>query len=1062
MKTYLLLILLLVSGQLAANPIDRSTALKQAQTFMQNRGKKLNVATTSFKAPRRSSTATANSASYYVFNNTSGGFIVVSGDDRTLQILGYSDEGKLDESNLPLNISSWLQGYADQIAYLDDSITATKTSAAKTSPLRAQKTTRPISPMLTSLWNQGSPFNNDCPIYYKSDGTQGQSVTGCTATSMAQIMYYHKWPASTIAEIPSLTNKYKQSTGLYKTVTLPAISNGTAIDWENMTDGYTSTSTDAQNAAVAKLMLLCGQSIQMKYGPQSGASNIMTALKLIKTFGYDDGVKYINRSNYSITGWDDIIYSELADKRPVIYNGSSTGGGHSFVVDGYDGDGLYHLNWGWGGYANGYFALAVLNPYGGGIGASSTSDGYSMSQGAVIGVMPPDTNVAEEEPLKLTTSNLAISNDSIYSSYFNVTYKTASFEFGIGYVDDDGNITSIGNTYYYENLANATGFGKLGYKVEGLSAGTYKVVTISRELNTTKWFTDMDVKKKYVLAKVNAGGKVSLSIYEQNVALSADISFSGPKYSGKQQAADISLKNNGDEFYGKIYFFISTSADVKGDYNSSTGAAVPANGTSKISFPFTPATGGTYYVWVATDETGSNIIGSSKVEINNSSELSTSVSGGDININYSEIAKDYTYVYGDLITGYVTLKNNDTAKPYANTISFVFYGNTGDGNYSGIYSGFTDVSIPAGGTCKVPFSYKGNIGTDYFIDVFDYNVDNNAQLIKEYYSFYLLKPGYITYKADGSYNAEAPLKNINVAGDVVAVNLTGVTAVKSIVTNSNPNTVYIFGEDETLPNGLSGKNIIKGSSAETLSLTDGHDFFVPATITAKEINYTRTPELQSNGTNCWETIALPFNVDKITTEGKEIDFFHSASDRNKDFWVNEFSELNDDNKLVFRYAEKMDAYIPYIIAFPESLKNKKVVFHGTDATIAPNSKIIIGSHVYNMRGTTTKLSTSNAYVLNNPGNGFIMNSSATVEPFRAFFTADGTTDGLPEELSIIINGADISSAISLPAATEGKTVDIFSLSGVKVASTKVVDGHVNTNALPKGIYVVKGKKFIVK
>ena len=1076
MRNYLLLIFLLVSGHLIASPVDIGTALKQAQTFAKSHGIQLNVAETSFKAPRKSDKAAASSSSYYVFNNTGGGFVIVSGDDRTSQILGYSDTGKLNEGNLPVNVSSWLQSYADQIAYLDDNnvtvdstSTVNSTSQAKSAPMRSQQTTHAVAPLVTSEWNQRAPFNNVCPYFYYSDGTAERSVTGCVATAMAQVMYYHKWPATTKEDIAAWSKNWNQSDGTTKTATLDAVASGTAINWNDMTDTYSSSSTDAQNTAVANLMRYCGQSVNMDYGQSSGAYTPDAATQLKTTFNYDEDLAYISRSDYTIAKWNNIIYNEVSNSRPVLYSGQSTGGGHAFVVDGYDGEGYYHLNWGWGGSCDGYFALAVLNPEStSGAGASSTPDGYSMAQGAIIGIMPPDGKTTEPEPLKLTTTSLTLSSNTINANYYNWSGETASFNYGIGYIDGNGNIIPIGTPASAYNLSINSGYNTTFY-VTDLAAGTYKIVTISKESYKTGWQNSMNIQGEYVNAVVDASGNVTLKLHEVTPILTATFELTGTKSAGIAQPVAITVKNTGDEYNGIVYFFMSTDASDKGTYASYTGAAIPADGSFKLSFSFTPNAAGTYYLWLARNSSGTNVIGTDTVVIGNAITSSTDISATGITIENSDNSNEYT-IYGDKIKGYVTIKNNDTANPFVGSIDFIFYNNS-SGSFSGYYYGATAITIPANGTGQVPFSYDGDIGTGYIIGVFNGTTSMAQYGYTNAPYYYVLTPGYITYAADGTEIAAAPTSSITVADGVAAVNLTGITTVTSITPNSNPNTLYIFGADATTPSGLTGKNIIKGSTAATINLTDGNSFYTPISFTATSIDYSRTPgEVSADGSNGWETIALPFEVKSITnkTDNKTIDFFHSSTGSG-DFWVDKFSELDDNNKIMFDYAEKMEANTPYIVAFPGdhwgaqySLKDKNIVFHGESAEIAADSKIITGSIVYDMKGTTATLNNvSNAYLLNDNGNKFVLNNTATVKPFRAYFTPRTLFASLPSSLGIVI-GNGTTTAVMLPIAEEGENVNVYTLSGIKAATVKVTGGVINTNGLKKGIYVIKGKKFIVK
>jgi hypothetical protein len=242
---------------------------------------------------------------------------------------------------------------------------------------------------------------------------------------MAQVLYYHRYPASTTATIPDYTTR-KLGINVDSIVQ-------TSIAWANMKDSYNGSESAAEKNTVATLMELCGASVMMDYTTnESGAysDDVVSAAKLF--FDYDDATVLANRDDYTAGNWDAIIYQELAANRPVFYSGSSTGGGHAFVIDGYGHDGLFHVNWGWGGSCNNYFLLSILDPQSNsGIGASSSTDGYSFGQAAIIGMQPNTGEIATESfalstvAMEAEQSVVEKSGDSYllsyYTSFFNQT-----------------------------------------------------------------------------------------------------------------------------------------------------------------------------------------------------------------------------------------------------------------------------------------------------------------------------------------------------------------------------------------------------------------------------------------------------------------------------------------------------------------------------------------------------------------------------------------------------------------------------------------------------------------
>ena len=396
-------VMLLVCGitGVRCEEVSEKQALQLAQQFVNSHNTRKSAPTVA---------AAGQVSGLYLFNvSNGGGFVVVSNDDATITpILGYGERGSIDTKNLPDNMRAWLQGYADEIAWMQTH--GSSKPASKASRRAGSHAQTAIAPLLTTRWNQGAPYNNLCP-----DGC----ATGCVATAMAQVMFYTETvthqnaTTTTTAEIPGYTTRNKN-------YTLDAIPAGATINWSNMTPTYGKSSTEEQQQAVAELMKYCGYAVKMNYGPSSGAYtyDIVPALK--NYFDYAETVTYLIRSFYTYANWTDLIYHELSQGRPVLYAGHSSDSGHEFVCDGYkyeDGNDLFHINWGWGGTSDGYFVLSALNPDEQGIGGSSSTDGYHYGQEAVVGIQKTGDkgtvlNVPANVP-KLTFNSITLSHSTI-------------------------------------------------------------------------------------------------------------------------------------------------------------------------------------------------------------------------------------------------------------------------------------------------------------------------------------------------------------------------------------------------------------------------------------------------------------------------------------------------------------------------------------------------------------------------------------------------------------------------------------------------------------------------
>jgi len=367
------LIAVATAMQMSAAPVDQYAALGKAQEFLKNNGGKVMASTASSLKLHRAvmGDVKVNQPVFYVFNS-SNSFIIVSGDDRAEEILGYG-EGTLDMDKIPANMREWFNGYKRQIEYLQAHPgLVVKVSSKLNAPKRAKN----VSPLLSARWDQQAPFWNQCVI----NGTQ--CLTGCPATSLAQVFYYWKYPLTETGVVPSYT---------FSGITVPALPS-TTFDWGNMRDSYLwNGGTAAQKAAVATLMRYIGQAEHMEYGANgSGISSSRTDLisNACKFFGYDSNVRAIYKQSYwgsnlySDAQWASLIQAELEAGHPIVYCGLSDNGGHAFNVDGYTvATDKYHINWGWSGSGNGDFALNAFTDYEG--------DTYNQYQSMVIGIQPP-------------------------------------------------------------------------------------------------------------------------------------------------------------------------------------------------------------------------------------------------------------------------------------------------------------------------------------------------------------------------------------------------------------------------------------------------------------------------------------------------------------------------------------------------------------------------------------------------------------------------------------------------------------------------------------------------
>ena len=293
-------------------------------------------------------------AGYCVYGSDQSGFVVVSRNDFQMPVLGYSSS-KFDSNNMPCGMKWWLDA-VDIAANTHNNVAA-----------RAGYTV--VEPLLKTKWDQIDPYNFLTP---EIEGSH--TLTGCVATAMAQIMKYYEYPA-----------KGKES-GYY---TL-GDNDGHVIEpvqytyaWDKMLDSYADvTLTDEIRTPIAQLMKDCGVASYMNYRTDASGTQLQYAAHgFAINFSYDSlALQCYPRDFFEDSEWMGMIYNELSNGRPILYSGSGSKGAHAFIFDGVDTDGLIHVNWGWGGGAEGYFDISSLTPS-----VGYTSYDFNENQDMVLG-----------------------------------------------------------------------------------------------------------------------------------------------------------------------------------------------------------------------------------------------------------------------------------------------------------------------------------------------------------------------------------------------------------------------------------------------------------------------------------------------------------------------------------------------------------------------------------------------------------------------------------------------------------------------------------------------------
>ena len=544
MRKFLALVTAVMAAvSVLAAPVDQATAFKKAQSFLNNqlyKGQLMAPAATQPVLLKAEVGETKiNQPVYYIFN-TSTTFLVIAGDDRAEEVLMIGDK-PLDLNRIPDGLQYLLDCYKEQISFLQVHPGLVVEPVARPTLPKLNATTT-YGPLLTCNWDQEAPYNNLCKFTY--DGTEYTCLTGCPATSAAQVMYFWKHPTTPVPALSSYSSTLDIAYQNSVNFTYPALPS-TTFDWDNMLDTYTKYGYNAaQGNAVATLMRYVGQAEKMIYGTSAaGGSGIYTTqtqrvVNMFTTFGYDPNTtKVIYKSNYTATNWANTIIAELAAGRPVVYNGvdnSVNGGGHAFNVDGYDSStNKYHVNFGWSGDGNNWYAMNAF---------SYAGNTFSSDQQAIIGIQPEDPIPTLSTTTTTLDFNPCYPNETATKTFtLRGRYLTGNISLSVsgeGYTVSPTTVTkeealsgvTVTVTYTPTELGTASG------TVTATSAGaqtltvpltsttvTKPVITSSRSSMSFSTTVGSQQKKTFILKGSNLASNVTLSLSGTGFTIDATV-----------------------------------------------------------------------------------------------------------------------------------------------------------------------------------------------------------------------------------------------------------------------------------------------------------------------------------------------------------------------------------------------------------------------------------------------------------------------------------------------------------------------------------------------------------
>ncbi len=1041
----IVLLLLCLSMTLWSNaaPVTQEQAKQEATRFLLNKHKSNGNLKFAASGNKQLKEAGTSEAAYYVFNiGANQGFVIVSADDRTNPILGYSDEGCFDEAKIPANMKAWLDEYALQLTQLDEVKPADlKKVLAAPKAENVIDTRNSIAPLISTKWDQATPYWNECPQFMISDDeADGYELayTGCVATSMSQLMKFYNYPEQTTQVIPAYSFTYGDGNYNYSTVQMPELPI-TTFDWAHMRDTYTGAEDEVYTSAVAHLMFYVGCALKSQYGTSATGAYTDDIPKAFGLFGY--GSKLAYRNDYTQEVWDNMVYQELAAGRPMIYNGTAgSGGGHSFICDGYEYGNYFHINWGWGGMGNGYFQLAVMNPYASGIGGSSSAEGYNMKQNIVYNVVPggaaPGSDDDEEEPaLTATFTNGPSGWDRDSKSNPFKIYKSKIVK--VGYSDHSGSGKKFKTALALQNPADGTftvlpnsedniymqvttsalgqthsfgsGVGSQDAQVIPFGAGltgTYHLIGVYQVEGTTEWKAMKETDRHYL--EVNMSNNYCQANAHPVIDLqTTNWEFTGGEKVGVKEQINVTLKNNSvDRYYGDLYLdFGGQQIDEYSQYTTVVTGEVLAGQESVVTFNVRPTSSGTKSVrLMRLDQYGSFIIiGTGSVTIAESTEaeeLNLSVVIKAENASKEAYTNGTDITYGEIydsrarFSAAITNHSSGEYNKYILAPLFLITKNE-DGTVSGSMVTYKQetISLAAGETKTFYFDFDNlAYGSTYSMNIYARNnvpdsedashVDNIVERGKSLY--YDILPGIITWNGDGSRTGYKPEDNFQIAADVAAVSLEGLSNF-SIVPNDNPNVIYFLDKDAEVPASLNGRNIVKDATATSIVLKDGYSYFTPMSFTAQNISYERTfsKARQADVAENWSTIVLPFTPSAVSSS---------------DMWVERFSQ-EADGEATFSEVENIEANVPYIIALKKSanLTGTPITWNASNVLLKPEPIAYTSGETYLMAGSFVNQSLDDIYAVNTAGSHAKWAEGAqTVEPFRAYFkeieVADNHTD----------------------------------------------------------------------
>ena len=672
MKKFTLTLTCLAASLMAsANPIDLDKAQEIASQFLTS--VKSKQATNKHYAPAKQQLVSQEIGfnNLYTFTGENGGFVIMAADDRVKDpILAYSTTAKLDMSTMPIAMQAMLQSYEEQIASMS-------AGSAQQQPVLKQPI---IAPLIQTAWAQQLPWSYYTPI---DEGSDINTFAGCVANTLAQLMFYYKYPEGTTITIPA----YHTDTD-YDLPALPP----TTFDYSKMRLEYSNKiyrsevdGTDESILEVAKLEQYAGCALKMQYS-MMGSSATFDVDTIAKYFGYDKKCRRLMAANYPHSVWEEMVYNELKAGRPVPYTaGAVKGQNHMFIIDGYDGYGCFHANFG-NPFYEVYYRLGVLNDC-----ENQTNkvefSGYNVIQTAYFGFQPDKGNDALPKAT-VDYGDYALPQTDFTRSGNNADFEGVTLKANMERLDKNGKKLEYGwGLFQYgllkKDISSAT-TDKTEFNIDatvkfgnGLADGTYEIFPIYRNQGATEWeyysdwgYTDNDGSplRHFTATISNNKLHIGLSSTESNITIDKIHYFAA--YEGEKLNVRANITNNGTNYQNFLFLWID------GKLAAGLGTYVDPGMSDYVDFCTASPAKGTYDLKITSDEAGKKVIFSDKLIVTEAPKCKltakTTVQGfGDDGLIHNSLGVDCqitnkgTTTFDNMIQVYISaIGRDENGKPF--------------------------------------------------------------------------------------------------------------------------------------------------------------------------------------------------------------------------------------------------------------------------------------------------------------------------------------------------------------------------------------------------------------